>query len=249
MNDQSSFYKFRLREWPRRASDIQAYMDPTFATIAARYDFMTRAMSFGLEQGWKKKAVNFIPRKHEPGRVLDLACGTGDFPLHLRAAGFSAPIFGLDRNPGMLKISKEKCAAAKPVSFVQADLTAIPLKERSFNVITMGYALRYVVDIRRTLTDVFRLLDRGGIFVCLDFGVPTNRLYRRLCFGYLFLLGSLWGWLIHGNADTYWHIVESLKAYPGQGAVAAWLKEVGFEKIVMREQLGGIITIVSATRP
>ncbi len=119
----------------------------------------------------------------------------------------------------------------------------------SFDIITMGYGLRYVVDIRRTLQEVFRLLRRGGMFVCLDFGLPRNHFYRRLCLGYLLLFGSFWGFILHRKVDTYWHIVESLHAYPGQDTVRRWLEETGFGKVELREQLGGIITILSGIRP
>ena len=125
----------------------------------------------------------------------------------------------------------------------------IPFKDNSFDVITMGYGLRYVADIRQALREVFRLLRSGGMFICLDFGIPKNPVYRRLCFGCLLLLGSLWGLILHASIDTYWHIVESLRAYPGQEAVGKWMEETGFRQVRLFQKLGGIITIFSATRP
>jgi ubiquinone/menaquinone biosynthesis methyltransferase len=223
-------------------------MDPTFATISGRYDFMTRVMSFGQEQRWKAKAVSLIPKLGNETRMLDLASGTGDFLLHIRNAGFRAPIIALDRSPKMVEVSRQKCAAQPNIEFIRADLLEIPFKDQSFDAITMGYGLRYVADIRHTLREIHRLLAPGGIFVCMDFGVPKFGLYRRLCFGYLLLLGTLWGLLLHRKANTYWHIVESLRSYPGQRVVKAWLEEVGFGEIEMREQLGGINVIFSATR-
>lgn len=249
MSDSSRQWGFLLKEWPKGATDRQAYVDPTFATIAAKYDFMTRALSLGQEQRWKTKAISLIPKNGGLRRVLDLATGTGDFPIHLHDAGFDVPIIGLDRNSKMLDIAMQKCARQPRTSFIQGDLMQIPFKDHSFDVITMGYGLRYVVDIGQTLKETFRLLRSGGLFVCLDFGVPRNDLYRRLCFGYLLLLGTLWGLVLHGKRDTYWHIVESLNAYPGQEKVRRCLEEVGFSKIELREQLGGIIVILSGIRP
>jgi demethylmenaquinone methyltransferase/2-methoxy-6-polyprenyl-1,4-benzoquinol methylase len=45
--------------------------------LPARYDLITRLLSFGRDQRWK---AALIERAHiKPGeRVLDLACGTGD---------------------------------------------------------------------------------------------------------------------------------------------------------------------------
>lgn len=238
-----------LKEWPKGIPERQAYVDPIFATIARKYDFMKKAMSLGQEQRWKAEAIGLIPKNGGRERVLDLASGTGDFPLYLRKNGFQAPIIGVDRNSKMLGVAMQRCAQKPKVTFVQGDLMQIPLKDHSFDVVTMGYGLRYVADIAQTLKEVFRLLRAGGIFVCLDFGVPKNALVKRLSFGYLFLFGTFWGLVLHGKKDTYWHIVESLNAYPGQESVKKSLQEIGFTKIKLREHLGGIIATLAAVRP
>jgi demethylmenaquinone methyltransferase/2-methoxy-6-polyprenyl-1,4-benzoquinol methylase len=240
--------RFFLRDWPTGLRERQAYVDPIFATIATKYDFMTRALSLGQEQHWKKKAVSLIAKNGDRRSILDLATGTGDFPLRLLEAGLDAQILGLDRNPKMLEIAVQKCRQAAAVKFIMGDLMQIPFRDNSFDGITMGYGLRYVADIRQTIKEVFRLLRRGGIFVCLDFGLPKNPFYRQVCFGYLLFLGSLWGLILHKNASAYWHIVESLRAYPGQATIGRWLEEAGFAKVELHEQLGGIITILSAIR-
>lgn len=223
-------------------------MDPTFSAIASSYDFMTRMLSMGQERRWKERAVGLIPRHGGRTRVLDLASGTGDFALHLRKAGFRAPIIGLERNPQMIALSRRKLQRLDTASFIRGDLLQIPFKDRSFDVVTLGYALRYVQDIRWTLAEIHRLLRAGGMFVCLEFGIPKSHFYRRLCFGYLFLLGTFWGWALHGKPDTYWHIVESLKAYPGQELIKAWTEEAGFRDVELHEQLGGIAVILSGIR-
>jgi len=247
MNSKSP--RFSLKEWPKSVTERRGYVDLIFATIAGRYDVTTRALSLGQEQRWKRKAVSLVPNNGAQKRILDLATGTGDFPLRFREAGFDAQLVGLDRNSKMLGIARQKCTQRRLVNFVLGDLMQIPLKDHSFDVITMGYGLRYVSDIRQTLREVFRLLRSGGMFVCLDFGLPKNRVYRRVCFGYLLLFGSLWGLVLHRKADTYWHIVESLRAYPGQETIKSWLQEVGFSRIDLREQMGGIIAILSGIRP
>lgn len=239
---------FSLQEWPWGVAERQAYVDPIFTGIARRYDLMGRLFSLGMLPRWRRKTVDLIPRNN-PRRILDLASGTGEFPLHLRRAGFKAPIIGLDRNSSMLAVAREKCSGLSQVTFIPADLMHIPLRDQSFDVITMGYGLRYPADILGILREAFRLLCRGGTFVAMDFGLPKNLLYRRICFGYLLSFGSLVGLLLHGKADTYWHIVESLKVYPGQQAVKTWLEEAGFVDVRMQELLGGVIVIHSGVRP
>jgi demethylmenaquinone methyltransferase/2-methoxy-6-polyprenyl-1,4-benzoquinol methylase len=239
---------FLLQKWPSGVAERQAYVDPIFTNIARRYDLMGGLFSLGLLRGWRRKTVELVPR-NRARRILDLASGTGEFPIHLRKAGFDAPIVGLDRNAEMLAVAREKCSALPRITYIPADLMHIPLRDQSFDVITMGYGLRYPADVPGILREAFRLLGRGGVFVSMDFGVPKNLLCRKLCFGYLLAYGSLVGKLLHGKADTYWHIVESLKVYPGQEAVRNWLEEVGFAGVEMRELLGGIIVIHRGVRP
>jgi ubiquinone/menaquinone biosynthesis C-methylase UbiE len=155
----------------------------------------------------------------------------------------------MDRSLPMLAVAREKCSGLSRISFIPADLMHIPIKDRSFDVVTMGYGLRYLADIRSVLGEVFRLLGSRGVFVAMDFGLPRNLLYRKICFGYLLGFGSLVGLLLHRKPDTYWHIVESLKVYPGQEAVRQWLEAAGFVEVEMRELLGGIIVIHRGVRP
>ncbi len=241
-------WRFALTKWPANVKDRQAYVDPIFANIASRYDLMGGILSFGQERRWKNKAVNLVPRNTDLATTLDLACGTGEFPAHLRRAGIGGRIIGLDRSAGMMSLAREKFAADPRTHFVRGDLMQIPFKDGSFEVITMGYGLRYVADIRQTLEEVYRLLGQGGKFICLEFGIPKNTLYRKICFGYLLAFGSVLGVLLHGKGDTYWHIVESLQAYPGQRAIKEWLEEAGFSDVELHEQLGGIMTIFSGRR-
>ena len=92
------------------------------------------------------------------------------------------------------------------------------------------------------------MLKPGGVFVCLDLGLPRDRWYRRLCLGYLAAIGTVLGLLLHRRADTYWHIVESLRAYAGQDAVARLMKEVGFADISVEEKLGGVSAVIRGAR-
>ncbi|MGH7770974.1 MAG: ubiquinone/menaquinone biosynthesis methyltransferase [Candidatus Binatia bacterium] len=248
MNVKSHAHRFSLREWPQNAAERQAYVDPIFSTIATEYDFMTQALSFGMERRWKKRALSLLDH-HSNAHLLDLATGTAAFPRLLALDGFQGRIVALDRNTTMLNLAKRKSPQDREIRWLQGDLRELPFKDGSFDYITMGYGLRYPTDVRQILTEIFRLLRPRGRFVCLDFGLPRDALYKRLCFAYLLVMGSFWGLLLHRKVDTYWHIVESLRAYPGQETVGKWLEGVGFCEVQLCEKLGGLVAILSGTRP
>ncbi len=182
-------------------------------------------------------------------RILDLATGTAAFPDLLRRAGHQGTVLGIDRSQAMLARARVKCAGMGRVYFARGDLNAIPVAAAAFDAILVGYGLRYIGDLSEAMAAVHRALRPGGVFISLDFGLPAPAWYRRLCLAYLFVFGTVWGLLLHGKLDTYWHIVESLQAYPGQRALERALEGAGFAGIAIAEQLGGISVLARAEKP
>lgn len=237
-----------LKEWPKDSAKRAAYVDAVFRRVAPRYDRLTRLLSWGQDARWKETAIGLLPPEGEDARILDLATGTGAFPELLRQAGRRGWILGIDRSQPMLSLARVKCAALERVQFARGDLNAVPVAPAAFDAILLGYGLRYLNDLGGAMAEAHRALRPGGVFISLDFGLPASRWYRWLCLAYLFVFGSLWGFLLHGKLDTYWHIVESLQAYPGQRALERALEEAGFARIAIAEQLGGISVLARAEK-
>jgi demethylmenaquinone methyltransferase/2-methoxy-6-polyprenyl-1,4-benzoquinol methylase len=239
-----------LRIWPTDPAGRRAYAEAVFRRVAPRYDLLTRLLSFGNDLRWKRELVSLLPAPREGGRILDLATGTGELPLLVRRAGRAEPIVALDRNREMLQLARAKGHRARHegVAFVVGDLNSLPVAEGVFDAVLMGYGLRYPIDLTATLRAICRALRPGGLFLSLDFGLPESGWYRRLCLGYLLAAGTVWGALLHGRPSTYWHIVESLRAYPGQRTLIRFLEEAGFKRVMVAERLGGIAVIAMGER-
>jgi demethylmenaquinone methyltransferase/2-methoxy-6-polyprenyl-1,4-benzoquinol methylase len=237
-----------LKAWPKDSRKRNRYTDSIFQRVAPRYDRLTRLLSLGQDVQWKRLIVSLLPPESDETRILDLATGTADFPILLRRAGRSATIVGMDRSGAMLERAKEKCAGLERVSFARGDLNALPLAPNSFDVVLLGYGLRYLDDLRSAMASIHGALRPGGVFLSLDFGLPPSRTFRGVCLSYLFAVGTLWGIVLHGRLDTYWHIVESLRAYPGQGALGRAMEEAGFGRVMIAEQMGGISVLARAEK-
>jgi demethylmenaquinone methyltransferase/2-methoxy-6-polyprenyl-1,4-benzoquinol methylase len=220
------------------------YVRRLFATIATRYDLITRLLSFGLDQGWKARLAAETGAA-TGSRALDLACGTGDIAARLAARG--ASVTGVDITPQMLILARAKpgCAA---VTLVAADMTLLPLRDASFDVVTTGYGLRNVPDLPTTLCEIHRVLADGGCLASLDFNRPESVIVRRLFLAYLTAVGSVLGWILHRDPDTYRYIPESLRRYPGSEGVARLLREAGFIDVRVLPLLGGLMAIHRATK-
>ncbi len=225
-------------------ADKRRYVRRLFGTIATRYDFITRFLSFGLDQGWKSRLVEATGAS-AGSRALDLACGTGDIAQRLAARG--AAVTGLDITPAMLRLARAKPGCAD-VHWVAGDMTSLPLPDGSVDVVTTGYGLRNVPDLPVALSEVYRVLETGGCLASLDFNRPRSTVVRRLYLAYLTLIGSVLGWTLHRDPDTYRYIPASLERYPGAAGVAGLMEDAGFTDVRVVPILGGLMAIHLAAK-
>ena len=106
-------------------------------------------------------------RGKSPRSVLDLGCGTGSATLAFARAGLQAT--GVDLSPEMLAHARKYAAAEElEISFLEADMTDLPLEER-FDLATCIYdAFNYLADQRavmRFFHNAYRRLETGGYLV------------------------------------------------------------------------------------
>lgn len=236
--------KLNLKEHITSKEKKQGYVTQMFETIAPRYDLITRLLSYGMDSGWKRQLIGMLKLRGDE-RVLDLACGTGDITFAIGERVPRGEAHGLDITRGMIEISekKRKERGAANVSFHLADIMHMPFEDASFDHITCGYALRNVPDVEGALVEIRRVLKPGGLFCSLDFAHPRNRVFRWLYFNYLVVVGSIVGIILHGDADVYRYIPESLKIYPGQHKVEEIMRRLGFVGTGVREFGPGIMAI------
>ena len=236
-------------KWQDRFSSPERkrqYVRSLFATIADRYDLITILLSAGLDKGWKRRLISEIPSPAD-ARVLDLACGTGDIAFEAAAAG--SRVVGLDITPRMVRLASLKPQLFRHrVSFITGDMMALPVPDASFDVVTTGYGLRNVPDLRGALAEIHRVLRPGGLMLSLDFDRPANRVVRGVYLGYLTVVGSTLGVVLHGDPDTYRYIPESIQRYPGAPGVCALARQAGFGRCAHRPVLGGFLAMHAATK-
>ncbi len=233
-----------LRQRISTAQGKQQYVRTLFATIADRYDFITRFLSYGQDARWKRRLIRLAGLRPDD-RVLDLACGTGD--LALAAAPRVRQAIGLDVTFRMVQLARRRTRDA-PVSFLTGDMLALPFPDRRFDVVTTGYGLRNVPDLDRALAEIARVLRPEGRLLSLDFNRPANPIVRGAYLAYLTGVGSTLGFALHGDPDTYRYIPASIRLYPGAHKVAEMMRAHGFASARVIPVLGGLMAIHVAAR-
>jgi ubiquinone/menaquinone biosynthesis methyltransferase len=240
----------RLRDAISTPDGKQRYVRRLFATIADRYDFITRFLSYGQDRRWKRRLValaDIVPSD----RVLDLACGTGDILFEALHRGPRRAV-GLDLTFRMIQIARV-AADSRPgrvnARFLVGDMLALPFPAGGFDVVMTGYGLRNVPHLHLAIQEIHRVLAPGGRLLSLDFNRPQNAAVRGVYLAYLTVAGSLLGLALHRDADTYRYIPESIRAYPGAAGVAQMLEVEGFSEVRIVPVLFGLMTIHTARRP
>ncbi|HEX8581103.1 MAG TPA: ubiquinone/menaquinone biosynthesis methyltransferase [Acidimicrobiales bacterium] len=209
-----------------------------FDAIAPRYELVNRVMTFGMDAGWRRRAVRALGLA-AGSRVVDLACGTGDLCRVLAAAGHR-PV-GVDLSWGML------AAGRTDAPLVQADALRLPLPDGSVDGATCGFALRNFVALPPFLAELARVVRPGGRIALLEVAEPELRLLRaghRVYFGRV--VPRIGGLL--SDRDAYRYLPESVAYLPAPAELAGMVVDAGFPDAERRLLSGGIVQLLLGTR-
>lgn len=155
-------------------------MKNLFARIADRYDTMNRIMSLGLDCLWRRSALKYIELP-EGCKILDLACGTGDFTIELARRWPNAEITGVDLTSEMLDIARAKLSEAHNVTYLTGDAQNLSMLEpKQFSLVVCAFGFRNFPDKAKALSECHRLLADGGRLVVLELFRPTSRIIGTL---------------------------------------------------------------------
>jgi len=231
-------FTLRMHDYIHYPKGKLKYNEELFAEIAPKYDFITRALSLGADAAWKDELVDKLPDIDHP-YCLDLACGTGDITFRLANKYPAGLVVGLDVTEDMVARARFR-NSHNNISFVVQDMCQTGFDDNSFDIVTGGYALRNAPDIRKAISEIWRLMRSGATAAFLDFSKPDSRLFQKLENALLKSWGTFWGLTLHGNAQVYTYIAESLKQFPSCTQLKQYLNEKGFTNIQSKKHFGGI---------
>ena len=236
------------------AKSKQGLVNNVFAKVAGRYDVMNDLMSGGLHRLWKDDLVSVLnpPRSARDYTCLDVAGGTGDIAVRiLRAAGSGTHVTLCDISPSMIAEGRKRAIEEKleqQMSFVTGNAETLAFADCSFDAYTIAFGMRNVPNMERALVEAFRVLKRGGRFLCLEFSRVDLAGLHQLYDAYSFTVIPALGKLVTGDGAPYRYLVESIRTFPNREEFAAMITRSGFARARFRNLSGGIVCIHSAWR-
>jgi len=218
----------------RKAQVIRGMFD----RISTRYDLVNRVMTFGMDVGWRRRAVREL-RLPGGALVADLACGTGDLCDELLTGGYRA--VGFDFSHGMLRNARTSAP------LVEADALRLPLADDSVEGVTCGFALRNVTELTALFAETARVLRPGGRVVFLETSEPDGRLLRAGHAVYFKRIVPLIGGAL-SDREAYRYLPRSMAYLPEPARLLSMLADAGFAGIERIALGGGVAQLLVGTR-
>lgn len=209
-----------------------------FDTIAPRYDFVNRLMTFRLDVRVRRQTLEEL-RLPAKATVLDLACGTGDFMWALQKQGHTA--IGIDLSHGMMS------AAPQDGTFVQGDLLDLPVSDASVDAAVCGYALRNLLELPPFFAELARVVKPGGRIALVDVSAPENPIMRKGFDLHFNRIVPFVGGLFSDKA-AYGYLPRSVAYLPPPEEMVQMLTDAGFANGERRQLTMGIAQLLTGDR-
>ncbi|MCR8983112.1 class I SAM-dependent methyltransferase [Brevibacillus laterosporus] len=183
-----------------------------FHWLTRLYDPALWGMKEVAFKGHLVNQANLMPEQ----RILDLACGTGTLTLMLKQAQPEAEVTGLDADPNILSIARNKAEEHQvALTFQQGMSFELPFEDNhldhAFSSLFFHHLTREMK--RNTIQELLRTLRPGGEVHIIDFGKPHNVVMRAAFFTVQ---------LLDGFETTADHVTD---------VIPELLEDTGFEEV------------------
>ena len=219
-------------------------VEAVFNKVFDKYDLMNDLMSLGIHRKWKRNLVSMMnPSPHQ--NLIDVACGTGDIAkLFADATNKNSEVLCVDPNVKMLKKGKERLKKYKNLKWKVGNAEKLLLPENYFDFYTISFGLRNTKNIDKAISEAYKVLKKGGRFLCLEFSKIENSNLDELYKIYTKLIPKI-GEMIVGDEKPYNYLIKSIDKFINQEQLLEILKNNKFENCKYRNLNGGIVAIHS----
>jgi demethylmenaquinone methyltransferase/2-methoxy-6-polyprenyl-1,4-benzoquinol methylase len=236
---------------PQDYKHKETYVHTLFTNIAHRYDLLNTVLSLNRDKHWRRFAVGRCGLK-SGGCGIDVCCGTGMLALEqARIVGPGGRVVGVDFCEEMLARGRQNIAKTPyrdVVELVSGNAMDLPFPDDVFDCATIGFALRNVPSIRRTIEEMMRVVKPGGRVVSLELAKPSLPVFKQVYYLYFNYLVPVMGRFGVGLPGPYKYLPDSLKTFPHQDEIRALFADVGLKDARCFELTGGIVAVHVGTK-
>ena len=221
-----------------------------FDNIAPKYDLLNHTLSMSIDRVWRRRVVGEV-RRAKPGRILDVATGTGDLAIAMARRIRDVQVLGVDLSEQMLAVARRKIEARGldgRIVLDRGDAERLAVADASVDVATVAFGVRNFGDLGAGLRDLARTIKPGGKVVILEFSRPRNRVFRALYEFYSYKILPRIGGLVSRDKRAYEYLPASVGEFPAPEEFMAMMARAGFRNCRARSQSFGIAQIYIGER-
>ena len=239
----------KITPYKNKKENKKAQVAKMFDNIAARYDFLNHFLSLGIDILWRKRAVLEIG-KISPKTILDIATGTGDLAAEASVLK-PTKIVGIDISEGMLEVGRKKMKTKGLDSMIElqfGDSEKLPFEDNSFDAVTAGFGVRNFEDLPKGLSEMCRVMNKGGKLAILEPTEPTKFPFKQLYSLYFKRILPFVGKLVSKDNSAYTYLPESVTAFPSGQEFLKKLEIAGFKHPQHIKLTFGVAALYTATK-
>ncbi len=221
-----------------------------FDNIAPKYDLLNHTLSMSIDRVWRRRVVGEV-RRAKPGRILDVATGTGDLAIAMARRIRDVQVLGVDLSEQMLAVARRKIEARGldgRIVLDRGDAERLAVADASVDVATVAFGVRNFGDLGAGLRELARCLTPGGRVVLREFSRPRNRVFRALYEFYSYKILPRIGGLVSRDKRAYEYLPASVGEFPAPEEFMAMMARAGFRNCRARSQSFGIAQIYIGER-
>ncbi len=226
------------------------FVHKKFSSVSPKYDLLNTLLSLYVDRLWRISTARELNSAKE-GPILDLCAGT--LPLSREIVKQQGcHVMALDFCYDMLKYGIEEKGNPETDRLIHpvcADGESLPFPDNTFRGVTVAFGVRNLGNLKKGVSEMFRVLQPGGKAAILEFSRPSNPLFGPIYKFYLFNILPRIAGAISGDRGAYEYLAESIYAFESRREMKAIMTGAGFEQVDHYPMTFGIVTIYTGIRP
>jgi demethylmenaquinone methyltransferase/2-methoxy-6-polyprenyl-1,4-benzoquinol methylase len=199
-----------------------------FSGTGSTYDHIVNLCTLGIDPLWKERILDKLSN---PGRVMDLACGTGILTFAIAKKFPGCHVVGVELREEYLSIARRKAKdlGITNVEFILSRAEDVTVND-AFDCITSSYLAKYA-DLKLLVENTARMLTDGGLLLFHDFTYPSNLVWSA-CWEFYFKLLQRIGMLRYPQwKNVFYGLPELVRKTPWVEELRLAMEENGLQEI------------------
>ncbi|MCH4183234.1 MAG: bifunctional demethylmenaquinone methyltransferase/2-methoxy-6-polyprenyl-1,4-benzoquinol methylase UbiE [Prevotella sp.] len=239
----------KIKPYGRKGEKGQL-VEEMFDHIAPTYDTLNHRLSWEIDKGWRKKAIQkLVP--YCPEKILDIATGTGDFAILAAKMLHPQILIGADISEGMMQVGQKKVSKEHLkdiISFKKEDCMNLSFEDNTFDAVTAAFGIRNFQNLDQGLKEMCRVLKKGGHLSIVELTEPVSFPMHQLFRIYSHTVLPVYGKLISRDSSAYHYLTKTIEAFPQGESMMKILKKAGFSETGFQRLTFGICTLYFAKK-